>query len=126
MFPDPELELAPTFSRPIAQVSREIEHMGLLTLEVVDDRVYVCGELDADSGSRLRERLFELGTVPDTAIDLDLSEVTFIDSGGLHALTRLCDSSAMVRVVATSDRVKRLLALSGLTEIVLGSVDARD
>ena len=91
---------------------------GLLTVEVIDDRVYVAGELDGYSASSLREQLVELGA-SGTAIDLDLSEVTFIDSGGLHALTRLRQSFALLRIVAVSSRVERLLAMSGLTEVIL-------
>ena len=96
----------------------ETDPEGVLTVEVIDDRVYVAGELDGYSASRLREQLDELGA-SGTAIDLDLSEVTFIDSGGLHALTRLRQSFALLRVVAVSSRVERLLAVSGLTDVIL-------
>ena len=98
-----------------------MDQVGLMTVEVVDDRVMVFGELDTFGAAKLREHLIELGIVAGTAIDLDLSEVTFIDSGGLHALTYLRQSFVMLRVVAMSTRVEQLLALTGLTDIVFGA-----
>ena len=51
-----------------------------------------------------------------TTTDLDLSEVTFMDSCGLHALVKLRNERTELRVVATSSQVRRLLDTMGMTE----------
>jgi anti-anti-sigma factor len=92
-----------------------------LDLAVVHDRngprVVVHGELDLASAPRL------LACVRDelrgTRVTLDLSGVTFLDSSGLHVLAQLtCRDGA--RIVSSSERVRRIAELTGLTDVLDG------
>jgi anti-anti-sigma factor len=83
--------------------------------EVTGDRVTVTvtGEVDmATAGT-----LFEVAT-PDRAraATLDLRAVTFFDSAAIHTLVRLADHYRGALEVFPSDRVRRVLDISGLGE----------
>ncbi|MFC4067939.1 STAS domain-containing protein [Actinoplanes subglobosus] len=81
--------------------------------EVAGDRVTVTvtGEVDmATAGA-----LFQTAT-PDgvSAATVDLRAVTFFDSAAIHTLVRLVDHYAGAIEVFPSDRVRRVLDISGL------------
>jgi anti-anti-sigma factor len=86
-----------------------------------DDRskVSVAGELDAASAGELEEALSEAVSAG-TMIELDLGEVSFIDSSGLRALLvaqqAATDAGGSLVLVATTPAVDRLLELTGLNE----------
>ncbi|HYZ10930.1 MAG TPA: STAS domain-containing protein [Actinomycetota bacterium] len=76
----------------------------------------VSGSFGVPSAGSLPELLDELCRTPGD-ITLDLSGVTFIDSGGLRALIQACmglGASGSVRIVRPSEQVRRLLKLSGV------------
>jgi anti-anti-sigma factor len=81
--------------------------------ELVDGRVTVTvtGEVDMASA----EALYRAAT-PDRAeaATLDLRAVTFFDSAAIHALIRLAERYPGALEVIPSDRVRRILEISGL------------
>jgi anti-anti-sigma factor len=91
-------------------------------IEALDrPRAYrISGPLDIPSAGGLHELLDDLSRTPGD-ITLDLSGVTFMDSGGLRALIQACmglGRTGSVRVVNPSEQVRRLLELSGVEENV--------
>jgi anti-anti-sigma factor len=82
----------------------------------------VRGELDLASSPALEQ---ELDRVSDTAVDLlivDLRELRFMDSTGLHALVkahkRAQDSGQRFAVVQGGAQIQRLLSLTGVEELL--------
>ena len=76
----------------------------------------VTGSLDVPSAGGLHEMLDELCRTPGD-ITLDLSGVTFMDSGGLRALIQACmglGRTGSVRIVAPSEQVRSLIERSGI------------
>ncbi len=84
--------------------------------------VRVSGELDLDTGPRLREYLAGKVAQCPRVLALDLTEVSFCDSSGLQALVatlrraRLLDRH-LVLVVDKEGRLHRLLELAGVIEL---------
>ena len=87
--------------------------------------VVVTGEIDLDTAPTLRDELL-LHLRPRAAVRLDLGNVTFMDSSGLHVLLdstrRAAEVGAELRLVRVSARVQRLIELTG-TEGVLQQAD---
>jgi anti-sigma B factor antagonist len=76
----------------------------------------VTGSLDVPSAGSLHEVLDLLSREPGD-ITLDLTGVTFMDSGGLRAVLQACSDlgdRGTVRLVAPSDQVRRLLDTTGV------------
>jgi anti-anti-sigma factor len=96
------------------------------TWETVEDldrwTVLVRGELDLDTGPRLREYLAVRVAQCPRVLALDLTDVAFCDSSGLQALVatlrraRLLDRHLVV-VVEKEGRLHRLLELAGVVEL---------
>lgn len=87
-------------------------------IEALDrPRAYrISGSLDVPSAGGLHELLDELCRTPGD-ISLDLSGVTFMDSGGLRAVIQACmglGRTGSVRIVKPSEQVRLLLELSGV------------
>ncbi len=87
--------------------------------------IHVEGELDLDTGPRLRNELVtELGQLAgdDAELVLDLAAVTFCDSSGLQALlatlrrARLLDRR-LTLVVVPESRLERFLTLAGVRDL---------
>lgn len=87
--------------------------------------VHVDGELDLETGPRLRNELVtELGQLTGEGAELvlDLADVTFCDSSGLQALlatlrrARLLDRP-LTLVVTPGGRLERFLELAGVREL---------
>ncbi len=81
--------------------------------------VRVRGELDLDSGPRLRDFLAREMARHDVSFIVDLSRVTFIDSSGLHALVASLRRAQLLNrpfslVLDAGGRVQRLLEVTGL------------
>jgi anti-anti-sigma factor len=81
--------------------------------------VCVSGEVDLT----VREQLLEALAGAEESGDhvwVDLGDVTFIDSSGIHALVRghLDTPDASMRIVCVSDAVRRVFELSGLAEFL--------
>ena len=91
----------------------------LLNIDVIYERVIAAGEMDMFTAPVLVEKVLELAGPDRCPLDLDLSQVTFIDSKGLHALIQLRALVPMLRVVACSSQVARVLEITGLTATIL-------
>ncbi len=81
--------------------------------------IRVRGELDLESGPRLREFLAREMARHEVSFLVDLSRVTFIDSSGLHALVASLRRAGLLNrpfsiVLDPAGRVQRLLEVTGL------------
>jgi len=87
--------------------------------------VHVAGEIDLESGPRLREFLAsELNQLPPPSAELvlDLTGVTFCDSSGLQALVATLRRAKLLGVrlvlqVTADSRFARFLSLAGVAEL---------
>jgi anti-sigma B factor antagonist len=81
--------------------------------------VYVKGELDHQTAPQLRAVIEEESASTPRALILDLSEVSYMDSGGLSlmfdTLTRI-KSTGWFGVVQPTPPVARLMEITGLTD----------
>jgi len=76
-------------------------------------RVIPCGELDLETVPFLEAEL-DADVDPGSVIVIDLTELTFMDSTGLHLLVRLSERfPESLRVINGASSVERLLDLSG-------------
>jgi anti-sigma B factor antagonist len=87
-------------------------------IEALDaSRAYrVVGTFDVPSAGGITDLLDEVCRIPGD-ITLDLSEVTFMDSGGLRALLQAClglGETGVLRLVNPSGQVRDLLDLTGV------------
>ena len=85
--------------------------------------VAVGGELDMESGPCLRDRLTCMIWANGPRLALDLTGVTFIDCAGLTALLTARKAAqaqgGWLRVVAASQCVGRLIAITGLQDVLV-------
>jgi anti-anti-sigma factor len=94
-----------------------------VTVEPVKDArlIRVAGEIDLSTVVALRRELDAAREEVATVL-LDLSDVTFIDSTGLHLLLDASHSSAVSDwaffLVRPSEAVQRLIELSGTADLV--------
>ena len=90
---------------------------GLSIIEADDGVVAVAGELDAATAGQLTRRL----AAPPTVTVIDLSDVTFIDAGGLRALIDAtgCAGANRRRLRSPSRPVVRICEITGLTPALL-------
>ena len=81
--------------------------------------VYLKGELDHDSAAYLREVIKEETASKPTALILDFTELTYVDSGGLSLLFDVgatFDAPRWLGIVGPNHGVARLLEVTGLTD----------
>ena len=90
-----------------------------LTIEVIDARVMVSGELDMQSGPEMCASL--LAVASGQRLEVDLSDVSFMDCRGLRSLLEVHHLVPSMRVVATSPRVERVLMLSDTHRLLVGA-----
>ncbi len=80
----------------------------------------VCGEIDIQSAAILAEHLESALDQGHATIDVDFSEVTFLDSTGLSvligALARCQAAGGELRVLSPRPNVRRVLEITGLIE----------
>lgn len=77
-------------------------------------RLAVAGELDFATKGELERRLLELSCHP-TAIRIDLSQLEFIDAGGIRTLVTATAGTARLELDhRPAPRVSRMLAAFGL------------
>ncbi len=94
-----------------------------VTVEPLEDGrlIRAVGEVDLSTAAALRRELAAARLETDTVL-LDLSEVTFIDSTGLHLLLEASHRSAITDwsffVVRPSEAVRRLIELSGTADLL--------
>jgi anti-sigma B factor antagonist len=90
--------------------------------------VRVTGDIDLATATELRQRLNSVIAAGDVDVDLDLSDVTFLDSTGLVVLLaarqQLHDKHHRLTVRNPSKRVLRVLELSGLLEVMMNGAAA--
>ena len=80
-------------------------------IEVLHSCVRVSGELDMRTAPLMLDAVIAQGD----SVSVDLSEVTFMDSHGLQALLKMWSIRPSLRIVAISERVARLLAITETT-----------
>jgi anti-anti-sigma factor len=87
-----------------------------LHVEVQGRALTLDGVLDSHTADTLDETLLRLGD--DGDVDLDVSEVSFVDSSGLRAILaangRLAAAGHELRLVAPREPVRRLLVITNL------------
>ena len=85
--------------------------------------VRVTGEIDLANASELGQRLTFVVAAGTGDVDVDLSDVTFLDSSGLAALLtarqRLHDKHHRLRVRNPSKPVLRIFELSGVLDVMM-------
>jgi anti-anti-sigma factor len=96
-----------------------MEQPSIFTVDLIGALVKVSGEVDMSTAPKLLEAVLR-----STSTDIDLSEITFMDSSGLHALIDLQAARPSLRIVAASDTVRRLVQLTGLAEHFRVEMDA--
>ncbi|WP_045745724.1 STAS domain-containing protein [Actinoplanes rectilineatus] len=92
---------------PIADVTTSIHETGV--------HVRVTGELDMSNAGTVGDRIRAAGT--STPVDLDLSDIEFLDSSALHMLQQLSaafdrDGGRLTVAVAPGSIVERLLTIT--------------
>jgi anti-sigma B factor antagonist len=84
--------------------------------------VAAAGEIDLTNAECLRDALLSAFNAGATAVVVDLTAVTFLDSAGVTALVRAARrasaSEAALRVAVTSPAVLRVLDLVGINQLV--------
>jgi anti-anti-sigma factor len=83
-------------------------------------RVVVAGQFDLASEEDFVESVGQLFDGQEqTAVRLDFAAVDFIDSSGVRAILRLCESHRdAVTVVRPSEPVTRVLRIAGITDLI--------
>ena len=85
-------------------------------------RLTVHGELDLSTSPELEEALAHASSAP--RVDLDLSEMSFMDSSGLAVLIgarkRAESDGLQLAVVGANEHVRRLMDLTGTAQFILG------
>jgi anti-sigma B factor antagonist len=87
--------------------------------EVAPNRYRISGELDMDSAPRLEEALAPVIATSEHLV-LDLGDLTFIDSSGLHTLVKLAarmNGSAPLTLGNVPPGVQRILDIVGLESL---------
>jgi anti-anti-sigma factor len=88
---------------------------GSFAIEELDQRSFrLTGSLDVPSGGMLHE-LLDMLSRTEGDITLDMSGVTFMDSGGLRALIQACmdlGSKGELRVLNPNGQIRRLFDLT--------------
>ncbi|MEO6375399.1 MAG: STAS domain-containing protein [Acidimicrobiales bacterium] len=90
-----------------------------LRIDVFCERVTAAGELDMATSPAVVEAVLKIAGPNRCRLDLDLSQISFIDSSGLHALLQLRAQLPKLRVVACSSQVERLFEMSGMSATFL-------
>jgi anti-anti-sigma factor len=85
------------------------------SVEVMDERIVLRGELDIDAVSQ-----FDVSTavLDGQVVDVDLSGVTFLDSSGLRALWNAGQEHPGLRFVNPSTVVRRVLELTQMNDLI--------
>ena len=94
-----------------------------ITVEPLEDArlIRAAGEVDLTTISKLRREL-DAARDEDTTALLDLSDITFMDSTGLHLLLKASRLSAATNwaffILRPSDVVQRLIHVSGTADLL--------
>lgn len=101
------------------RTSSSSDASGTSIVAAVEPRLVLCGEIDLNTVDELVEAL-AAHSEPVTIIDM--SRVSFIDSTGVRALVAHQTAGRRVLVTASSTPVRRILELTGLSELLDGGV----
>jgi anti-anti-sigma factor len=85
--------------------------------------VTLSGEVDMSNATSVRQRIADSVTPDDTALVVDLSPVSFIDSAGLHALIELGavleeKRQRLLLCVPPDDPIARVIEIVGMPRTV--------
>lgn len=82
----------------------------------------VIGEIDAFTAPMLKERLASVQNIKGLQVELDLSEVAYIDSTGLGVFVgfykALKGNDGYMKITGVNDRLKKLFEITGLNKII--------
>ena len=93
---------------------------GSFSIEQRGDCLRLSGELDDRCAAATAETVRRLaGGDPTGPLDIDLTDVTFIDSVGLRELLRLRQRVPMLRIVAVNTRIQRVFEITGTAALLL-------
>ena len=93
---------------------------GSFSIEQTGDCLRLSGELDDRCAAATAETVQRLaGDDPTAPLDIDLTDVTFIDSVGLRELLRLRQRVPMLRIVAVNTRIQRVFEITGTASLLL-------
>lgn len=85
-------------------------------------RFKVVGEIDAFTAPKLKEKLASVQNIKGLQVEIDLSEVSYIDSTGLGVFVGfykgLKENSDHMKITGVNDRLKRLFEITGLDKII--------
>jgi anti-anti-sigma factor len=91
------------------------------------DRVVIAleGELDLHGASRLESEMHKALATPVTGIELDTTDLMFVDSSGLRTILQIKEQTeaagAVFRIRAVSAPVERVIQVAGLTDVLFPS-----
>ncbi|WP_327085450.1 STAS domain-containing protein [Nonomuraea sp. NBC_01738] len=98
---------------PLRLSARTLDSSTVVTVE---------GELDATNSAVLDAYVADVHPRGEAALILDLTAMTFLDSSGLHLLTRLHvraeERGGALHLAAPHERVRRLLAITGTDRLL--------
>jgi anti-sigma B factor antagonist len=123
---NPEVAMSVTVAFPDFSASRECRVgeafvCALQASDVAPAWVHVAGDLDIASAPRLAQALRHTDT-PARLVVLDLRELTFMDSAGVHVIVAasICArrDGRRLMVIRGPSQVDRMLALSGAYEVL--------
>jgi anti-anti-sigma factor len=84
--------------------------------------VSIAGELDMAREIELLELVMSVDAPTGATVDVDMSEVSFVDSRGLRAVLRakafLADRKCELRLLKPTRQILNLLDLTGLAEVL--------
>ncbi|MEO5841576.1 MAG: STAS domain-containing protein [Acidimicrobiales bacterium] len=90
------------------------------SIEQSGDCLKMSGELDDQCAVETSATVRQLAGVDRTEpFELDLRDVTFIDSIGLRELLKLRKRIPTLRIVAVNPRIERLFAITGTAHLLL-------
>ena len=87
--------------------------------EAADRLVRVTGELDVLTSPEVSTTILARADACGGQVDVDLADVTFMDSSGLHTLTKLKRQIPNMRVANPSPHVARIIEITGLTALLI-------
>lgn len=97
-----------------------------LLIDVSDEKqksvVNLSGEIDAYTAPRLKEELLPLTKQKDHIVEVDLENISYMDSTGLgvfiNALKSTKEHESKMKLINVQERVLRLFKITGLDEII--------
>lgn len=85
-------------------------------------RLKIIGEIDAFTAPILREHLSQVALSEAMQVEIDLSEVNYMDSTGLGVFVSFYKTvhayNGHMRIIGTSARLRRLFEITGLADIM--------